>query len=338
MNPKKYFEKYHTRLQFEAVLKSLLSGLIIGLGAAFLVAFINWFNANDVLVLAIGLLVGLTAIASTLFYIKIFRPTAMSNARRIDRLGLEERLITMVEYDGDDSYMATAQRNDAKAELAKFEASQIKFKVPKAVLIAVAVCAVLGLGMTTVTTLSVANILPSGFEVLDAILPDPPKTYYSVTYVAEKGGRIEGKDTQRILKGESADTVIAVADDGFMFKGWSDGSKDPARIDEDVMTELIFNAIFIPVDGSEGDEGDPEEEADDVPDPESQKGDGDGDGDPSSGASGKYEDYNQIIDGTKYYREFLEGYQDTIDEQIKNDDSGLTEEQKEVIKNYIDIV
>lgn len=325
-------------MNLEALLKSLLCGLIIGLAAMFIAAFSSWFPAYNILNIAIILMLAITAVSAALFYFFLFRPTAIGNAKRLDRMGLEERLITMIEYDGDDSYIAKAQRNDAKEKLATIQAHQINFNIPKKVVTAVIICAALGLGMTTVTTLSVANILPSGFEVLDAIIPDAPKTYFSVSYVAENGGYIEGDANQRVLKGESAETVIAVAADGFIFKGWSDGSKSPARADGDVMTELIFNAIFIPVDGAEKDEAEPEEEADDVPDPESQQGEGDGDPTDSGGAGGKYEDYNQIIDGSKYYREFLDTYRDTIDNELEADEGGLTEEQKELIKNYIDIV
>ena len=43
MDPKKYFAKYDSRLRFEAVLKSLLPGLTIGLTAAFVMATVCWF-------------------------------------------------------------------------------------------------------------------------------------------------------------------------------------------------------------------------------------------------------------------------------------------------------
>ena len=128
MDPKKYFKKYHTKLKLEAILKSLLLGLIIGSSAAFVMAATAWFVGFNGLWIAIGILVAVTAASTTLFYLKKFKLTAEGNARRLDRYGLEERLITMVEYDGDDSYIAKAQREDAKAELEKFEANRIKFK------------------------------------------------------------------------------------------------------------------------------------------------------------------------------------------------------------------
>ena len=340
LDPKKYFEKYYSRLRFEAVLKSLLPGLIVGLAAAFVMATVSWFCDFNGLWLSIGLLVLVSAGMTVLFYYKHFKPTAESNARRIDRYGLEERLITMVELDGDDSYIAIAQREDAKAELAKFEANQIRFKLSKKVIIACSIVAVFGLGMTTVTGLSAAGVIPNGMEVLDAIIPDPPPVYLAVEYVEGNGGFILGDKSQDVLLGSDSELVFAFANDGYVFKCWSDGNKSPARIDENVSTELEFEAIFIPVDDIKADEEEDPEEADDVPEPEGGEGDGEGDpadGDPSTGG-GKYDDFNQIIDGKTYYREHLDEYREAIEEYLKENSDGLTEEQKELIQNYIGIV
>jgi len=341
MDPKKYFAKYDSRLRFEAVLKSLLPGLTIGLTAVFVMATVCWFcDFGAGLWISLALLVVASVAMTVFFYYKKFKPTAESNARRIDRYGLEERLITMVEYDGDDSYIATAQREDAKRELAKFEANTIKFKFSTKIIIVCSIAAVFGLGMTTVTGLCGAGIIPSGMEVLDALIPDPPPVYYSVEYSVddEECGFILGDTSQDILKGESTKLVVAFANDGYVFKAWSDGNTSPARIDEGVETALEFEAIFIPLDDSGADETEDEEEADDVPETDGGAGPG-GNGDPSSGgASGKYESFNQIINGETFYKEVIKDYQEAIEEALKENDEGMTEEQKEIIKNYIGIV
>ena len=341
MDPKKYFAKYDSRLKFEAILKSLLPGLTIGLATAFAMATVSWFfDFGAGLWISLALLAVTSAVMTVLFYQKKFKPTAESNARRIDRYGLEERLITMVEYDGDDSYIASAQREDAKRELAKFEANTIKFKLSTKIIIACSVAAVFGFGMMTVTGLCSAGIIPSGMEVLDAIIPDPPPIYHSVEYSVddEACGFILGDTSQDILKGESTKLVVAFANDGYVFKSWSDGNKSPARIDEGVETNLEFEAIFIPLDDSGADESEDEEEADDVPDADGGKGPG-GDGDPSAGgAAGKYESFNQIINGETFYKEVIKDYQEAIEDALKENDEGLTDEQKEIIKNYIGIV
>lgn len=339
MDPKKYFKKYHSKLKFEAILKSLLMGLIIGFSAAFAMAAVAWFAGFNGLWIAIGILVGVTAAATAIFYLKKFKLTAEGNARRLDRYGLEERLITMVELDGDESYIAKAQREDAKAELAKFEANKIKFKFSTAVIVACSILAVFGSAMITVTGLHTAGIIPSGLELLDALIPDPPPTYFKVEYSADENqGFILGDTKQDVLKGEDSKLVVAFANDGYVFKCWSDGEKSPARIDENVNTLLEFEAIFIPLDDSDADESEDEEQADDVPEEDGGAGDGEGEGEPTAGGGGKYESFNQIINGKTFYREVLKDYQEIIEEQLKENSDGLTEEQKEIIKNYIGIV
>lgn len=46
-------------------------------------------------------------------------------------------------------------------------------------------------------------------------------TTYTVNFIANAGGRIDGNTTQAVAEGENCDPVTAVADDGFEFVGWS---------------------------------------------------------------------------------------------------------------------
>lgn len=55
------------------------------------------------------------------------------------------------------------------------------------------------------------------------------KRQYTWNYHADIGGTISGKETQNLLHGEDAETVIAVPDPGRTFLGWSDGLKNPIR-------------------------------------------------------------------------------------------------------------
>ena len=57
-------------------------------------------------------------------------------AKRIDKLGLEERVGTMVEYRHNKSYVAKLQREDAKAKISELNAKTMKIKCPKKMLIA----------------------------------------------------------------------------------------------------------------------------------------------------------------------------------------------------------
>lgn len=352
MNTNKYFKKYYSKLRAEAILKSVLCGLAVGFGANFVAALATWFAPFEGLWISVCVLFAVTLIASPIFYFARFRLSDIKNARRLDRLGLEERLITMVEFDDDTSYVAQAQREDAKRALETIEKSQIKFKISKGIVAAVACLAILGTGMTTVSALSDYGFMPGGDEIVDSIIEEQLTVYVKVSYVIQDGGIIEGDEEQIIPIGTAATTVTAVADEGYMFKEWSDGSTDPTRTDTGITEDVVYEAIFVEVDDSEGDgDGDGDGEGDqpqDAPPEQGESSDNESDSsmppqDPnqesnSSMGGGKFEPNNQILDGESYYRELLEQYQAMADEWLSSDGTGLTEEMKEIIKKYLGIV
>jgi hypothetical protein len=184
MNTNKYFKKYYSKLRAEAILKSVLCGLAVGFGANFVAALATWFAPFEGLWISVGVLFAVTLIASPIFYFARFRLSDIKNARRLDRLGLEERLITMVEFDDDTSYVAQAQREDAKRALETIEKSQIKFKISKGIVAAVACLAILGTGMTTVSALSDYGFMPGGDEIVDSIIEEPQEEIASEVPVA----------------------------------------------------------------------------------------------------------------------------------------------------------
>lgn len=71
-------------------------------------------------------------------------------------------------------------------------------------------------------------------------------TYYSVKYLSETGGKIEGEATQTVESGKDAAPVTAVADDGYNFKGWSDGKTEATRTDLNVTGDIEVTAKFSP--------------------------------------------------------------------------------------------
>ena len=80
---------------------------------------------------------------------------------------------------------------------------------------------------------------------------DNERITYSVVFNAEQGGRIEGNTHQTINAGESTQKVIAIADIGYYFAGWSDGEKNSdetvtraERIVENVREDSCFYAMF----------------------------------------------------------------------------------------------
>jgi hypothetical protein len=65
-----------------------------------------------------------------------------------------------------------------------------------------------------------------------------------VDYLAGPGGLVTGATSQRITRGGEAQTVEAVAQEGYRFIGWSDGSLDNPRIDTGVNSDLVVTALF----------------------------------------------------------------------------------------------
>lgn len=69
-------------------------------------------------------------------------------------------------------------------------------------------------------------------------------TTLSVQYVAGVGGRIDGADSQQVTAGGNADTVRAIADEGYNFVRWSDGVTDATRTDKQVSKNIYLMAVF----------------------------------------------------------------------------------------------
>ena len=343
---KRFFEKHHVRLVWEGVLRSAFAGLIIGFGVNFIAAAFAWLFDFGGIWFAIGLGVAAAVVSGILLYFVRYRPSADEIARRVDRLGLEERLVTMMELQGDDSYIATLQRENAKQHLQDVASRKLRFRLSRAMIALVIVGALMGGSMSTVVVLAEGDMIPSGSDI---IRPDDPfANHIAVTFVADEGGEIEGEADQLVLPGEDAMPVVAVPEDGWMFVGWDDGGTSPERWEKGITEEIFLTALFEPIEEGEGDADGSEEnggggqegdQAEDLPaggeanvengengghgdegngsgaDSNSdggkgeteEEGEGKGEG-KGEGAGGKWEDSNQFIDGNQYYRDYLEMY------------------------------
>ena len=344
MNIKELFDKYYERLSREAWLKSLLCGLTVGFVVNFVVAFICWFLDANGLWWSIGALVAVTAGMTPLFYYKRFKPTTEQVAKRLDRLGLEERMITMTELVNNESYIAQRQREDAREKLHSVNTSNIRFAFSRLSIILLCVFGVLGLGMTTVTGLSSEGIISSGKDVFEEILPDEPVVTVTVQYIVGEGaGMIEGDEVQILELGENATEVIAVADDGFTFVEWSDGISDPARTDYGIEADVIYEAIFAEIGDGDGDgNGEGEGEGDgggEGNEPGKSDKPSDEEGEPNLGANGAYEENNMIKDGNTYYRDILEagGFYEAAMEWLQSGED-LPEELRIFIQTYFEVI
>ena len=348
MDPRQYFRRYYSKLCLEAFFKSLFCGLSLGFASGFAVALAFWFtNMRDVWIWAtLGAFVGITVLCTLLFYFKRFRPNVIDSARRLDSMGLEERLVTMVEYRNDTSFIAQIQRKDATVKLEKVQKKDIKFFFPVKMFVYLAVCAVFCFSMVTVGVLTDMGIITPGGDIIEEIINKNREQYVSVTYIVEEGGYIEGEMDQLVLIGSSAEPVMAVAEEGYTFVEWDDGFSKPSRSDKKIEKEIIVTAVFEPVNG-EGDQdgdGDPggDQEGDQPGDQQGSPGQGEQGQEPSdetgTSGGGKYDSFNQVIDGETYYREVLGEYKEKIAEFLEENQDSLTEEQIAIIKAYIGVV
>ena len=348
MNIKQLFRKCYNRLAWEGMLKALLSGLIVGFSVNFVVALVTWFLEAKGLWLSLGAWALVTAGAGVIFYQLRYKPNKDYIARRLDRLGLEERMITMNEFANDTSFIANIQRADAVSIINRLNTKAIRFVMSKVSIVLVSVFAFCGAGMTIVTGLSDAGMIKSGKEFIEDTAPGiaeiiyPPAETVTITYLIEDGeGVIEGDEVQILEKGEkgaNASPVVAVADEGWMFVEWSDGVKDPAREDMRIMEDTTIYATFAPIGEGEGDgepqpgEGEPGEGDEPAPPSETKE-----DAPPQDGANGVYEENNMVLDGETYYRDIFEVYYQEAMARLESGEE-IPDELRKLIQTYFDVI
>ena len=329
----KLFKQYYNKILFEGILKTVLCELVAGFAADFLVAAISWFVGYDGgLWLSIGIGAGVAIIAGLILYFFKFRPTTQEIARRVDRLGLEERVITMLELENDQSYIAMRQREDTKRCLNEISAKSLKLMLSNVVIVAVIVSMIMSGSMTTVVVLAKEDIIDYGNEIINPSEED--EDVVAVSYFIDEGGEIVGEADQIFTKGGDATPVTAVAIDGWMFLEWSDGITEPGRHDLAVTESFEVFAIFEEIAESgdvEGDGGlsedDSEQEGDKANDAPSN----------GNGAGGKWEDKNQIINGNKFYRDEVDYYYELAMEILANGGE-IPDDLREFIEKYYDSI
>ena len=351
MSKNNQFQKYHRKLALEGILKSSIWGFNAFCLVLAVIAFVGWAtNLKSAIWMGIGIGVAVGVICAVILYFAVYRPTASQIAERLDALGLEERMVTMMEFQQDESYIALRQREDAQQSLSKVSPNQIKVhpfaasdvskkaRRAQAVTIAFTVFSpILAVAMVLVFVLSLYNVLPSGDSILG---PDKEPSFVLVSYMENDGGVIEGETDQIIEVGGTTDAVLAVADDGYAFVQWSDGYTSPSRSDADVQEDLFVYPEFQEVqDDGEGDEGDePSDQPNDQPG-QNNDGSDNPDGDdlpPEPNQPGSVNDVNNgmIIDGeTDYKDEYAYYYELAM--QLLNSGT-LTPEEEAFLKAYFD--
>ncbi len=369
--------KHYRRLCLEAGLRSAVGGLAIGFGVNFLLAALEWIFGFGNMWIAIGVWAGCSVVAGVLLYFLKFKPDIRQTARRVDRFGLDERMITMLEYEKDGSYIASLQRTNAKEHYEKVKDRKLSIRVSASMLIVALVAMLLGSSMTTVVALAEHGVIPEGPSVINP--EDPYEDHIPVSYIVEEGGHISGGDEEQLVApGGDADPIVAIADEGWVFIGWDDDSTDPARHDKNITEPKEFIAIFEQID-EEGDQtGDgegPSQDSNEGDAPNDQPSssnsnstggdtgengeesgeegkDGENDGDQDSdergesdsesnqegnGAGGKWEENNMIYNGSTYYKDTLEYYYELC-QQVFEEHGEIPPELREFFELYYDSI
>lgn len=359
------FEKYYSKIKKQAILKSALFAVAAAFIAVAVAGLIFWFVGFEQVWLLAVIAVAAFAAAMPALYFLLFRPTKRDAAKRMDsQLGLEERMLTMVELEYSNSPIAYLQKQDTVSALSTASTKAITFAVTAAIAITLPIAVAVGAAGVTVSALTANGIIPSGTSLI-AFAEEQAKEEYIVTYLVDGGGEIIGEKIQAVVSGKDAKPVIASPDIGgedgqWVFIGWSDGVNTPSRTDKKIEQNKTVTARFkkmnelpdiadeeIPSDDKQyifdpNAERDPNKkpsnpsdslpaDPDDTEDGNGGSGAGDGAG---GGGGGIDSDFNQVNDGNTYYggSTFQDAYDQASDEMSNSGD--IPDDVKDAIDDY----
>ena len=319
---RKYLNKFNSKLIAEGVLRSVLvagtaafTAMIIT-AIALLIASVNMIWISPIVGVVVWVLCTIVA------YFATYKPTMTSMAERIDLLGLEERVITMLELENNDSYIAKRQREDAIREIEKVNSSKIKIVLSKGIVICTSVLLLISVCLITVSGL----YLNGTIKVPPPIIENEKNLYMDISYNASKGGVVIGKVNQSITRGGETEQVEAIAAEGFIFIKWTDDNLSNKRSESNVIVAMDIVALFMNLeDGSISiDKDNIEDEKPENPPPAIG-------GQPGSG--GQYENFDQVIDGTIDYKDVLEEFYQKYKKDIE-EGRYVSEEARRIIELY----
>jgi len=330
----KSLKKYYSRLATEGIIKALLLGASIGFCALAILGGLYWLMAWKSVWICLLVWGAVSLFTAVLLYRWKFQPTTKYIARRVDDLGLHERILTMTELEGDESYIAKRQREDALAALDKVRPELLQIGVSTRTVLFAVLSGLLGACLAVVAFLGAAGLIPTGQQLLHPDGPNGPLVTYQITYGVQDGmGAIQGNTEQTVTAGEKSEQVVAIAAEGWAFVRWTDGNGQPNRSDE-ATANATYLAVFIEVNpGYAAGLGD--DEPDDAPGEERPAtSDPDKDAEQGNEAAGKYEEINQIIDNKTYYGNvYDEAYEEAMGELGGEE---YSEDEKSVAGGYFD--
>ena len=345
----KIFKQYYARVAKEGILKAVFCGLIVGFSVMLVAATAFWLLGNRTWIwlslLFCPMMAGVTA---PIFYHAKFKPNTKKLAKRIDELGLEERILTMTQLEGDESYIAMKQREDAQAAIQRVNPKLLKFAVSVPLVIALSLVAVVSTGVTTVFALGEKT----GKEIIEeAKLANIPE--YEIIYEIDGEGEIAGEMFQIVKEGESGTEIEAVPAPNWVFDSWLELEDDdpnktnPVHIVKNAEKHVVLTAVFMELTDAEEEwlEGEGEGPGWGQKDPHGSEKlplkEGEGpkkpgapeDSDKDGGAGGESSENGKVIDGNTDYGDEIDATQGEAESDVSQD-SDLEGEVGEVIGDY----
>ena len=357
----KVFKKYYSRMAKEGMLNAFILAFADGCVALFGASLVFWLTDFKYPWIGFIIMAIVTAGFTPLLYYTKFRPSKKMIAKRVDALGLEERLLTMAQLEGDDSFIAKRQREDAHAAIENVSSKLVKIVVSIPLIVLASISMVLGGGMSTVSILSSLGVIESGKDIIvDVVTPDP--VTYEVEFVEMGEGVIDGEIFQIIEEGGTIEEVIAIPEDEWYLVGWTweiDGVEYELTETDVFFVEgltvnqnITITAVFSELSESDGQgDGEGEEGESDEQEPqesESEEGkdsegdqEGEQDNPPSDQpggdqAGGKSDPHHTVFDGeTDYGGEVYDNaVEDAMNDVQGNDD--IPDDWKDIIGDYFD--
>ncbi len=114
MKNKELSDKYCSRFVAEGLIKSALCASTLGFALSLISAIVSLSTGTKLIWLSARLFLAADAVGIPLFYYAKFRPKTMQMANRLDRSGLQERVVTMLELADEQTTLAEMQRSDTE--------------------------------------------------------------------------------------------------------------------------------------------------------------------------------------------------------------------------------
>lgn len=276
MTYQQVYKAQHARLVKQNVLKAAFFSLLAGISVAAVIAFVTIFVEFNGLWTAIGAGLGVAAVLTPSLYFAFFRPNEKSVAQSLDRLGFEERAVTMLELEGDSTVMANLQRSDTVSTITA-AAENNGGKVPVKSMPFITKLATLGLSVKMLVASGVVVVVAATALTFTAMPTQQVKQMflgknsYNVIYTTdsaqgvfygEKDGFTKAKSrvTSEVTEGEYSERLVVSSnidpEGAYMFAGWSDDYYDefnPASRSDKVNMGINASAKYEKMDVIEDD-------------------------------------------------------------------------------------